>query len=92
MFKHNPKQSRRQVQRRFPPGTIVVSETNRMTMVVGWAPTAPTFNKRTGAVISPQNWAVYIIGGDNRLQTVDWEWLERHYTSLEEWEGLPGEA
>lgn len=88
MFKHKPTESRRQVQRRFLPGTFIVSEDGRMAIVIGWSPTAPAYSKRTGDMIQSQGWQVHIIKGDCRLTTVDWSWIRNHWVPLEEWELL----
>lgn len=88
-------QSRRQVQRRFPPGSFIIdSRGTRMGFVVGWGPTPSTLRP---SVYNPdrmvgqaRSWIAYIIE-DNRIRTLPWESVRDSY-NLEEWEELLGEA
>ena len=88
-------QSRRHVQRRFPPGSLVIdSRGTRLALVVGWGPT-PVVQRRkwsTGElyVAEARSWIAYVIE-DNRVLTLPWESMRDSY-NLEEWEALTGEA
>lgn len=91
-------QSRRHVQRRFPPGSFLIdSRGTRMAFIVGWGPT-PTITKlrrpwdpfSEERVVTPRGWIAYVIE-ENRILTVPWERVRDGY-NLEEWEALSGEA
>jgi hypothetical protein len=78
------KQSRRQVQRRFPPGSFVVSENfNRMIgIIVGWV---SVYRKRYSwnAGEEPSmiaTWEALILTPDNRLEHWDWGRIGRQLT------------
>ena len=91
-------QSRRQVQRRFPPGSFIIdSRGTRMAFVVGWEPTPVETKLRRPwdpwceeKVVTPRSWVAYVIEGD-RILTLPWTSVRDSY-NLEEWEGLVGET
>jgi hypothetical protein len=87
-------QSRRQVQRRFPPGSFIIdSRGTRMALVIGWGPTPVVVRQNwsgTTRIVSPRSWVVYIVE-DNRVRTLPWESARDSYT-LEEWETKWDEA
>lgn len=77
-------QTRRQVQRRFPPGAFVVFEgTQRLATIVGWCQTPPTY-KKNGELRTAMGWEAVLIW-DCRVINVSWERMRDHWT-LEEWE------
>jgi hypothetical protein len=88
-------QSRRQVQRRFPPGTFIIdSRGTRMALVIGWGPTQSTLRP---SVINPdrmvgeaRSWIAYVVE-DCRILTLPWTSVRDSY-NLEEWEKLNDEA
>lgn len=76
--------SRRQTQRKYPPGTLVTSRDGRtLMMVVGYAPTCPRETK-FGKVV--QNWEVWLLSHRRELTTVMWYQMKDLYL-IEEWEG-----
>jgi len=87
----NDMQSRRQVQRRFPPGSFIINHPgDRIALVVGWGPTESTLRQSitepSRMLGRPRSWVAYIIE-DNRIKTVMWEVVRDGYT-MEEWEAL----
>lgn len=77
--------SRRQVQRRFPPGSFVLNEAGIIGFVVGWAPVAPDVNPRTGYVRSVATWEALLLLSGNVLTRWKWEGLMEQM-NLDEWE------
>lgn len=80
-------QSRRQVQRRFPPGTFFLYDKNKLGMIVGWAPVAADINPKTGFVRSTATWEVLVLKDNSRIVRHRWEWVQ-DWLTLEEWEQL----
>lgn len=71
-------ESRREVQRRFPPGTMFVnSGGRRIATIVGWAPSRDGWRK-------VQSWSAIIIR-DQRVTVEHWEHM-REAMTLDEWE------
>ena len=76
MLNHNKymKPSRRSVQRRFPPGTLVVSnDAGQLMLVVGWVQIPPVFNK-FGHELNPLSWAALVAEG-GRIRNIGFESL-----------------
>jgi hypothetical protein len=89
MLQRHDKQSRRQVQRRFPPGSFIIDDSGRyLGFVLGWGPTASTLRPsivEPGTVVGDaRSWIVYFIK-DNRVSTLPWYNVRECY-NLEEWE------
>jgi hypothetical protein len=90
MHKPHQKQSqgmgRREVQRRFPPGSWIVmslfGQTPPMGMVLGWAQTPEETNPRTGALRRAKGWEALVLVGGN-IKKVHWEDV-RHMRQLVE--------
>ncbi len=74
--------SRRQVQRKFPPGTMVTDGQN-LRMVVGYAPTSPR-GESNGRTV-PTSWEVLLL---SQGQLVIWHWsdLDERFCNIEGWE------
>lgn len=80
-------QSRRQVQRRFPPGTLFLFGVHVGT-IIGWAPVAEKRLKQqedSGDYVIPSSWEALVLHADVRLNRVSWTQL-RDAVTLEEWE------
>lgn len=76
--------SRRQVQRRFPPGGwVVIGHDDRLGLVIGWAPTPPTFVKRSGRPLVPAGWEALVLF-DGRVVRFDWETMSENTGAFEE--------
>lgn len=71
--------SRREVQRRFAPGTMFVYAGNKIGTVIGWAPVAGRSPK------DASSWEVLMLVGDSRLERQNWMSV-RGWSTLEEWE------
>lgn len=86
---HKPAlQSRRQVQRKFPPGTMFVhGHRNLIGTIIGWAPVAANINPANGYVRSAASWEVLVLYGESRVERLRWESI-REWLTLEEWENL----
>jgi len=82
--KNAASQSRRQVQRRFAPGTFAVNGQGKLTLVIGWSPVAADINPRTGYVRRAASWEALICAND-RIERLGWE-VFRDLWTLEEWE------
>ena len=84
-------QSRRQVQRRFPPGALVVSEWNGklIGMVIGWAPNRDGrwYDREGGRTSKVSTWEALVLTPNSRLEFFNWERIRAQLT-LEEWEAL----
>lgn len=84
--------SRRQTQRRFPPGSFIIdSRGSRMAFVVGWGPTPVLERARRPwdpwcdeKVVTPRSWIAYVVEAD-RVLTLPWENVRDSY-NLDEWE------
>ena len=87
---HKPAfQSRRQVQRRFSPGTLFVYGKNggKLGTIIGWAPVAANINPANGYVRRAASWEALILYGESRVERLEWERL-REWLTVEEWEEL----
>lgn len=82
-------QSRRQIQRRFAPGTLFVygSRGSRLGTIIGWAPVAANINPANGYVRSAASWEVLVLYGESRVERLSWMSL-REWLTVEEWENL----
>ena len=77
--------SRRQVQREFSPGTLVVSSTTGdLLTVVGWSPVPAVIDPRTGRERCAASWEALLLH-DYRLVRMSWWQLNENWT-LEDWE------
>ncbi len=77
--------SRRQVQRRFSPGTFVIDEAGTIIgFVVGWSSVAPDVNPRTGYVRQVASWEALLLTNDV-MKRMRWENLSQKM-NLDEWE------
>lgn len=78
-------QSRRQVQRRFPPGAFVVSRETCSIIgtIVGWSAVRATYYPYNGT--KSQTWEVLILTNKNVLSRENWMSMEDKM-SFEEWE------
>ncbi len=81
-------QSRREVQRRFPPGSFYV-RSDRLFLIVGWAPTPSGkhgyWHEGTWRVATiASSWVAYVLK-DQRLMAEPWEYI-RDCKTVEEWE------
>ena len=85
--RRNTNHSRRQVQRRFPPGAFVINSLgNRMAVVIGWAPVEAVINSKTGREVSPITWEALILH-DQRLERIPWQKIRDDY-NIDEWKSL----
>ena len=75
--------SRRQVQRRFPPGAFLYAG-GALCVVVGWVPVAPKALAFSGGRMSAATWEALLLINE-RMQTMRWENVRECWT-LEEWE------
>jgi len=82
-------QSRREVQKRFQPGTYVVRDREKdLLLLVGWHQT-PEEKTARGYVWRPKGWNALCIHNEC-LKPINWERL-RDFHTLEEWESLNSE-
>ena len=88
MKKQPPKkQSRRQIQRRFPPGEFVVSKETCQIMgtVIGWSAVRADLNPKTGQIRTAESWEVLILTKNNTMNRRGW-WSMEGLMNLDEWE------
>lgn len=78
--------SRRQVQRKFPPGSLVFNRHSPLELVVGWYPVPRAKDYR--GPFTAASWNVLLIRDDQRLVHQCWEYLLGAWT-LEEYEERP---
>lgn len=77
--------SRRDVQRRFPPGTFVADDAGTIVgTVIGWCRTAPVIDKR-GKIVTAMAWEVIILDRSCCLQRYHWQRMVKRM-SIDEWE------
>lgn len=84
---HTKSQSRRQVQRRFPPGEFLVSKESNSIIgtIVGWSAIRAEHNPRTGELRRAQDWEVLVLDKKNTLYRRGW-WSMQDMMNFEEWE------
>lgn len=89
MYKHSfTTQSRRQVQGRFPPGSLIIhTQHNEVYTLIGWSPVQGTVDPHTGMVKRAGSWEA-IIMCDDRIKRLNWTVLAQIdiYKNVDEWE------
>ncbi len=80
--------SRREVQKKFQPGMMVISKRNlRLSMIVGYSAIPPVTN-RHGRETSPASWEALVLSSVGDIKTVHWFSLDQEYYSTVTWEGF----
>jgi len=78
-------QSRRQVQRRFPPGSYAIGESRyALYLIIAWTQ-LPAVKRLDGTIRNASSWEATVVVGNARIEHLRWESVRGCWT-IEEWE------